>query len=158
MRIIVISDTHRKFDALVKIFERNSSADLFIFLGDGEREWDDIKCMYPLKKILSVCGNCDYNSFSHGVGTTFAEGKKILFLHGHSHGVKSGTGEVIRLARENNADIVLFGHTHQRYYCYDDGLHILNPGSAGNPRDGKKASYAFIDITKAGIVCNHVDV
>ena len=158
MRIIVISDTHRGFDAMYSIFERNTDAELFIFLGDGERELDDIKCLYPDKKILSVAGNCDLASFARDVELTTQASKRILFLHGHSHGVKCGIGEIVRLARENNADIVLFGHTHKRYYCYEDGLHILNPGSASMPRDGKKPSYAYIDITDAGIVCNHVDV
>lgn len=154
----MISDTHRHFDALHKIFSRNEDADLFIFLGDGERELEDIQALYPNKKILSVSGNCDFLSNSPYISITTQQGKKILFLHGHTHGVKSGPSRVISLARENNADIVLFGHTHQRYYSYQDGLHILNPGSASNPRDGKHPSYAFIDITSAGIVCNHVDV
>ena len=42
---------------------------------------------------------------------------------------------------------------------YEEGIHILNPGSAGQPRDGKPASYAYIDITKdGGIFCSHVDL
>lgn len=158
LRIIVFSDTHRNFDAMLKIFERNMNAELFIFLGDGERELVDIKCMFPQKRILSVAGNCDFASIAQRIGITVENDRKIVFLHGHSHGVKSGTERIVNLAREYNADILLFGHTHQRYYSYEDGLHILNPGSAGNPRDGKKPSYSFIDITSAGIVCNHVDV
>ncbi len=143
---------------MYRIFERNTDAELFIFLGDGERELDDIKSVYPNKKILSVSGNCDFASTAPYVGLTVAGGKRIMFLHGHSHGVKHGLEAVIRLARENQADILLFGHTHKRYYSYEDGLHILNPGSASQPRDWKRPSYAFIDITSAGIVCNHVDV
>lgn len=158
MRIIVISDTHRNFDAIYKIFERNKEVDLFIFLGDGERELEDVKMLYPDKIVLSVSGNCDFASDSPYVSMTMQRGKKIIFLHGHTYGVKGGPGGVIGLARENKADIVLFGHTHQRYYSYEDGLYVLNPGSAGQPRDGKRPSYAFIDITDAGIVCNHVDV
>lgn len=158
MRIIVISDTHRKLDALYTIFERNENADFFIFLGDGERELDDIKLVYPYFKVLSVAGNCDFASMAPVVGEVHAMGKKIVYLHGHTHNVKYHPQGLSELARGAGADIVLFGHTHERYYKYADGVHYLNPGSAGNPRDGKPASYAFIDITDAGIVCNHVNV
>ena len=40
MRIIVFSDTHGNYSAMHKIFKRNGDADLFIFLGDGERDLD----------------------------------------------------------------------------------------------------------------------
>jgi len=140
------------------IFDRNTEAELFIFLGDGERELDVIKTRYPDKKVLNVAGNCDFASFAPGMGVTEVSGEKIIYLHGHSHGVKAGTGGIVRLAKESNASIVLFGHTHQRYYSYIDGIHVLNPGSASQPRDGNKPSYSYIDITKAGIVCNHVDM
>ena len=158
MRIIVISDTHRNFSVLHDIFERNLGAELFIFLGDGERELEDIKSLYPDKRILNVCGNCDFSSLAQNVGMTEENGVKIIYLHGHLHGVKGGVERITTLARENEARVILFGHTHQRFYSYVDGINILNPGSASIPRDGKKPSYAFIDITKAGIVCNHVDI
>lgn len=158
MRIVVISDTHRDFNAMKKIFDRNLDAELFIFLGDGERELDDIKCLYPDKKVLNVRGNCDFASFAPGMGMITVDQCNIIYVHGHSHGVKAGTGGILRLAKENDANIALFGHTHQRFYSYIDGIHVLNPGSASMPRDGKKPSYAYIDITKAGVVCNHVNV
>jgi len=156
LRIIVFSDTHRSFNTMQQIFEQNSNADLFIFLGDGIKELIDIKALYSHKKVIGVAGNCDILSFAPGMGVTEVEGKKIMYLHGHSHGVKAGTGGIVRLAKENNADILLFGHTHQRFYSYIDGIHFLNPGSAAFPRDGQEPSYAY--ITEAGIVCNHVDL
>jgi len=158
LRIIVISDTHRDFGAMLNIFQRNLDAELFIFLGDGEKELDEMRVRFPDKRILNVAGNCDLTSFATGVGVVTVNNVKIIFTHGHSYGVKGGIDGVLKLAKENKAEIVLFGHTHNRFYAYKDGVHILNPGSASNPRDGKKPSYAFIDITKAGIVCNHVDV
>lgn len=158
MRIIVFSDTHRRFDAMKKIIDDNRNADMFIFLGDGERELDDIKCYYPDINIQSVSGNCDFASMAKAIDITFAMDKKIIFLHGHTHGVNYGTEGILKLAKENNADIVLFGHTHQRFLSYEDGIYLFNPGSAGQPRDGKGPSYGFIDITNAGIVCGHKEL
>ncbi|MFA5658137.1 MAG: metallophosphoesterase [Oscillospiraceae bacterium] len=158
MRIIAVSDSHRNFDALERVFRRNPDADMFIFLGDGERDIEYVASLYPEKQVLAVCGNCDYNSTLPPVRTVSVGDRKILFLHGHSHGVKYSHDGILKLGKENGASVVLFGHTHQRFYRYEDGIHILNPGSVSLPRDGKKPSYAFVDITPAGIVCNHVDV
>ena len=57
MRIIVFSDTHGNYSAMHKIFKRNGDADLFIFLGDGERDLDSLRVQYLDKKIVNVAGN-----------------------------------------------------------------------------------------------------
>ena len=158
MRIIVYSDSHGSFSAHAEIFSRNQDADVFIFLGDGERELDKIRALYPEKTIVNVAGNCDYASMSPTVDIFMAKGVKILFTHGHTMGVKYSTDRLFYKAKEIGAQIVLFGHTHCRYYSYEEGVHILNPGSASQPRDFKRKSYAFIDIVDSGIVCNHVDL
>ena len=56
--------------------------------------------------------------------------------------------------RAREADIVLYGHTHIAYTGYEDGLYILNPGTA-RPAGG---SYGMVDITPAGVVLNVVKV
>ena len=159
MIIAVFSDTHGNFSAMHKIFKRNNSADCFVFLGDGLDELEDIKAIYPEKKILSVSGNCDFGSFTKTSDIYMTpSGLKIFFTHGHRWAVKYTTDKLLEQAKNINAQIVLFGHTHCRYYEYVDGVHILNPGSAGNPRDFMPASYAYIDITDQGIFCAHVDL
>lgn len=47
-----------------KIFKRNGDADLFIFLGDGERDLDSLRVQYLDKKIVNVSGNCDFASLT----------------------------------------------------------------------------------------------
>ena len=158
MRIIVFSDTHRNFRVMKQIIDANQDASVFIFLGDGERELRDIKDLYPNKRILSVKGNCDFSDDSPILGTYSYKNIKIIYTHGHRYNVKYSTDNLCYLAKENNAHIVCFGHTHCRYYNYVDGVHILNPGSASQPRDGNPPSYSFIDITDAGIMCSHVDL
>ena len=54
-----------------------------------------------------------------------------------------------------NADIVLFGHTHERLEKYiptdDGGFYLFNPGSIG----GFKPSYGIINIADSGILLSH---
>ena len=158
MRIIVFSDTHGNFRVMKEIFEKNQDVSTFIFLGDGERELRQIRKLYPNKKILSVKGNCDFLDDSPLIGTYSYKNIKIIYTHGHRYNAKYSTDNLFYLAKENYAHILCFGHTHCRYYTYTEGVHMLNPGSASQPRDGNPPSYAFIDITNAGIMCSHVDL
>ena len=158
MRIIAFADTHGNTRAAREMFARNEDAPVFIFLGDGKKDIERMRKAYPDKTILSVKGNCDYSSQSPDFGVFDAEGVKIFYTHGHEWGVKYTIERIFYKAKEVDADIALYAHTHSRLYEYYDGVHILNPGSAALPRDGKRPSYAFIDITPGGIMCSHVDL
>jgi len=64
--------------------------------------------------------------------------------------VKYSLSELLFAAQGRGADIVLYGHTHISHSEYIDGMHVVNPGSCSGM--GGSATYAIIDITKAGIV------
>lgn len=160
MRIIVISDTHGNYSAIENVFLRNTDADWFFHLGDGERELDRFALAYPMfaQKIIHVAGNCDYGSLSHDVFTLPAMNCKILATHGHQLGVKSSLEPLKKLAMENGCNIALYGHTHSRFMSFEDGIYIMNPGSASCPRDDKPASFGHIDILSTGVIMNIADV
>ncbi len=69
MRIIVISDTHGLTCSIEDVFLRNKDADLFIHLGDGERDLDSFLSENPAytNKTIHVAGNCDWGSLSPGL-------------------------------------------------------------------------------------------
>lgn len=158
MKIIAMSDSHRSFYSLDKIFS-GYHADYYIHLGDGENEIDMISSKYPDKKILCVAGNCDMASINP---------KELLFCptdsctvfatHGHIYHVRHSLELLKYEARKKGANILLYGHTHERFCSYEDGLYIMNPGSTACPRDGKKPSFGIIDITAAGIMMNIIDL
>ena len=159
MRIIVLADTHGSYRRMKEVFLKNEDADAFIFLGDGEDDLKRIRLAYPDKPVMSVKGNCDYTSSLPTEGVFEAEGVKIFFTHGHTWGVKYSLDRIFYKAKETGARAALYAHTHVRFYEYVDGVHILNPGSAALPRDGKGPGYAYIDITEKGdIFCSHVDL
>lgn len=160
MRIIAISDSHGNYTALESIILRNTDADWIFHLGDGERELDRFITSHQVlaTKIIHVAGNCDYHSLSHDVFTLPVMEHKILATHGHIYGVNYSLDRLKNLARTNGCDIILYGHTHVRYQSYEDGLYIMNPGSASIPRDGSKPSFGHIDISPAGVVMNIANV
>lgn len=157
MRIVVISDTHGDLSGFEQAVSQQQKADIFIHLGDCERDLDSVKTIFPDKKFLSVSGNCDFGSVTPTEDEIEACGKRIFFTHGHTYYVKSGYSSAINEARRRKADILLFGHTHLPFTSYEDGLYIMNPGSVGHPAEGKP-TYGIIDITEAGIVLNIAEV
>lgn len=157
MRIIVFSDSHRNFSVLNQIVTAHPEADLFLHLGDGKREFEDLAALYPDKQMVGVDGNCDMGLPGKAVDVIVCRGKKIFFAHGHTFLVKHSTATFLAAARAAGAAIALHGHTHIAYSTYEDGLYIMNPGSVTSPSHGP-ASYGMIDITPAGIVLNIVPV
>jgi predicted phosphodiesterase len=57
-------------------------------------------------------------------------GVQMFMTHGHKHWVKSGTDLLLSAARNKNAQVALYGHTHvPDCRREEDGLWVLNPGS-----------------------------
>lgn len=152
MRILVTSDTHGDFFSLNQAINEQKTAEVIIHCGDSKDEVEQIKEIYPQKAIYAVRGNCDFCSPFNPTELINIEGKKIFITHGHLYNAKMTLYNLCCAAREQGADIVVFGHTHNAISEYDNGLYILNPGSL----HGYNASYAYIDITDKGIMTNIV--
>ena len=127
MKIIVMSDSHNNYFALNKIVQ-DFYADLYIHLGDGERELNRIYTQYPDKKFIHIAGNCDFASLSEKELLFTPDDQNCIFaVHGHQYGVKSSVEPLKKIAREKGANILLYGHTHARFNEYDNGLYTKNP-------------------------------
>ena len=163
MEILVLSDSHgrqNKIEEAVRV--QIKKPDAVIFLGDGQRdiEYADIGDI-PLYRIS---GNCDFGGMfgsDNAMETQTVEigGKRIFITHGHRFGVKSTLTPLLSEAVSRDADIVLFGHTHEKCegLLTDDNelglkikkpLYIMNPGSIGSyPYD-----FGVITIDREGRV------
>lgn len=160
MKIIVISDTHGDYRRLEKVFLRVPDAEWYIHLGDGEHDLDRfiIEHSEYTERVIHVAGNCDTGSLSPATFELPLPGHRIFATHGHHYGVRGGLGSLKTAAISRGCDIVLYGHTHIRCNKTEDGLYIMNPGSAGAPHDGTKPSFGLIDISSAGILMNIADI
>jgi hypothetical protein len=95
-----------------------------------------------------VRGNCDGWSDTSVTLTLALGGLRFFLCHGHTLGVKSGYLRAIYAAREQSADVLLFGHTHVPEQDVCRGLKLLNPGSCGY---GYKPTYGFFLIENGAI-------
>lgn len=151
MRILVISDSHRKGAVVDRIIRSQPEAKHIFFLGDVVGDIEDFTYEYTDRFFHIVSGNCD--AFSHYPYSDIAKvgDINIFYTHGHTFGVKGGTEHLKSAARQRECSIALYGHTHISHISYDDGLYVVNPGSASMSREGGN-SYAVIDITEQGIM------
>ena len=140
MKLLVISDTHRNIDNAVSLINK-LKPDYVLHLGDVCEDSKRLSDIFPKTIILSVIGNNDYSlMYPDFPLERFFEigGKKIFMCHGHKYRVKLGIYSLLLRAKELNADIALFGHTHEKLLEKEDGIIILNPGST--------RSYGIIEI------------
>ncbi len=145
MKILVMSDSHRRGDIVDKIIEREKGVNEIFFLGDLVSDIEDLIFAYPNKNFHIVSGNCDMMSMTPISGLAKIGDISILFCHGHNFRVKSGTDYILTAARECNCKIVLYGHTHIPKIDIIGGIFAINPGSVAEGRNGKE-TYCVIDI------------
>lgn len=142
LKLLVISDTHGYIGNAVSLIEE-LSPDYIIHLGDMAADCDELRSIYPMRRIICVLGNNDWfcKSYPYEIQTEIG-GKKIFMCHGHKYNVKYGIEALTAAARASNADIVLFGHTHCKYIDNSGDMLVMNPGS--------RSSYGVIKIDDKG--------
>ncbi|WP_130838713.1 metallophosphoesterase [Lachnoclostridium sp. Marseille-P6806] len=156
MRVLIISDTHGQDGAIMEICRREKRIDVLLHAGDSEgseafyREY--MRCVTHF-----VAGNCD--GFCRLPSwEVFPLGKHTAFLtHGHRYGVFGAQvpDALTAAARENGADIAVFGHSHIPLVEEKEGILCVNPGSLARPRQaGHRPSYAVMEIGDADQAIN----
>lgn len=125
-KILVMSDSHGNERNILRACSRFSEVDCVIHLGDFIK---DTQFIAKNKKVYAVKGNCDFYSKGKTERVITIGGKKILMLHGHKQRVKTGLLALGLYAREKDADIALFGHTHIPTEQMYEGVLLYNPGS-----------------------------
>ena len=162
MKCLVFSDSHGYSAGMRRAIMMHRDAEVIFFLGDGLSDFEEI-IQDRTRMYIAVRGNCDSSAI---LGDTMVKktdsitimGHRIILTHGDLYGVKYGLDGVKKLAVDHNADIVLFGHTHQmldKYIPTDEGgYYLFNPGSVGGGY-GNKPSYGIINITDKGILLSN---
>lgn len=168
MTLLILSDSHGHPERIDEAIRR-VRPDGILFAGDGLR--DMARCE-PSCPLWAVQGNCDWMASPLIVNSTVLqpeeeelitmEGLRILLMHGHTYGVKGGLGRAVSRAAAQNADLLIFGHTHvplelhlspDRSYdlSVSKPLTVFNPGSLGDPA----ASFGTLTIRRGIPLLGH---
>lgn len=152
MRILIISDTHRRHKNLDIALERVGKIDMLLHLGDVEGAEDYIEAVAGCP-VHMVAGNNDFFSPLEREEEFTIEGYHIFMTHGHYYYVSVGNERIKEEGLARGADIVMFGHTHRPMLEIEEDITVLNPGSLSYPRqEGRKGSYIVMEIDDRGNV------
>jgi uncharacterized protein len=147
MKIGVISDTHNYLDP--KIPERFAGVGHILHAGDIGLPWilQELERVAP---VTAVSGNTDDPALRYApVRSIRLAGRKFFIQHiVRPHDLNEPRQP--RLARER-PDVVVFGHTHQRFCESRNGVLYFNPGYAGQPKAGAERSVAILQCDEQGI-------
>jgi hypothetical protein len=151
MKIGVISDTHipDRINKLPEgILEDFKDADMIIHAGDlvDLAVLDDLG--HICKNIKAVWGNMD----PYEVHKKLPEKEiiqagryKIGLMHGYGH-PNALIDLMTKEFKDDNVDIIIFGHSHQSFNEKRQGIIFFNPGSATDKIFAPYNSYGIIEI------------
>lgn len=150
MRILIISDTHRRNDNLIKALRKTGQPDLLIHCGDVEGDEYSLSGYVDCPMEI-VAGNNDFFC-DLPREREFTIGRyKIWLTHGHSYYVSMGNETIKREAVAKGVDIVMYGHTHKPVVEIERDIIAINPGSLSYPRQsGRRPSCAVMELDQAG--------
>ncbi|MCA9883343.1 MAG: metallophosphoesterase family protein [Anaerolineae bacterium] len=89
---------------------------------------------------------------------TLPDGTRLLLVHarpGHDDGAeglyaKSSDEDISKWFVGHDADLICVGHSHWQTERRINGVHVVNPGSVGNPKGSITAKYAILEAEKSG--------
>ena len=149
LKAAVFSDSHGNNFPMLEA-ARASGADVFIHLGDHDRDAVLLRRAFPEKTVYSVCGNCDFDPIAPERLVVHLGPVRALLTHGHLYGVSPWQCDTLAYAAEEiGARLALFGHTHRAVYEQLGGVTLINPGTAGK---GRELTWALVTIFDNGAI------
>ena len=192
MKLGIVSDLHCNIDGLDRALETMGAIDALLCLGDSIYEYsfsNEVIGRLRETDALTILGNHE-EVFLGAAGVRARaradidrslldwlaerphrhelriDGKRILMVHStpwepRGSYVQPHSSELERFG-EADADIVLYGHTHQQVVHRVGGVTVINPGSAGDARDsrnGRLLSCAVLDPASGEVeIINYPDI
>jgi putative phosphoesterase len=153
----LIADTHipvRAREIPRKVFEIFDKADFIIHAGDlvDLSVIDDLEQLAP---VLAVYGNMDGPKI-RGKLLKINSAKVLNWEIGVTHDPRAlfGMGKMREIVKQNNFNVLVYGHTHNSRIKWEGKTLFINPGSPTDPLPPflTKPSVALLRITKEKIV------
>ena len=150
MKILIVSDTHRRNENYIRAVERVAPIDMVIHCGDIEGS-ESLIAEYAGCPVQMVMGNNDFFA-DLPREKEFVVGKyRIWLTHGHNYYVSMGNETIKREARARGVDIVMYGHSHKPVVDLGEDVIAVNPGSLTYPRqEGRRPSFIIMDLDRKG--------
>lgn len=144
MLIGVISDTHGLLHS--GVHDAFAGVDLIVHAGDvgGDEILTELEIVAPVRAVFGNTDPPDAPALVDRIDDTF-EGMRVHVSHGH----ELGAPRVDLLLAAYDADVIIYGHTHEALvHRHSDGRLVLNPGAARPRRFSDHPTVALLRISK----------
>jgi putative phosphoesterase len=148
----LISDTH----GLVRpdVFSVLEGVELILHAGDvGDGVLEELATIAPIEAVFGNTDPTDHPLLKQFIERTIS-GLRVHVSHGHEIG--SPTPE--RLLAKYDADVIVYGHTHEQKVVETDGRLVINPGAAGPRRFKLRPSVGRLSIADGVAVAEIVEL
>lgn len=163
MKVMILSDSHSMPRSDLLTLLKTQNVDYYIHCGDIYLTYDSL----PLNNFYNCRGNNDNRNIKEELFITI-DNLKFWIVHGHRYNVEFNTEGLAYNAKQQNIDVVCFGHTHRPYLQTEDNITYINPGSVTYPRgDYHNPTYCIFDTTtkevtyydvKTNSICNPFEI
>ena len=153
MKIGVFGDSHipdRADKIPDEVKKELYACDLIICTGDltGEEVVQFVEKSGKLHKI--VRGNMDHLNLPK-IESIDIEGKRIVITHSDEVRPRGDNDQLFEIAKRYDADILLYGHTHQQDFWERNEKMFINPGSATGLGADAKNHCAIMEVDKNSV-------
>jgi hypothetical protein len=161
LRIAAVADTHGRPHPALGDRMREIAPHHILHAGDI----GDLSVLRALERhapVTAVRGNIDERApdLPDVVTIAIREGDatllNLLLVHIAVNGPKL-RADVARIAKAEDASLVVCGHSHVPFAAHDKGVTVFNPGSVGPKRFNLPIVLGVIDIARTGATVRHVN-
>ncbi|OZV12101.1 YfcE family phosphodiesterase [Tissierella sp. P1] len=155
MKIGIISDTHitKNIPSFIDFLDTYfKEVDIIVHSGDYI-SIEVIEALQKYKNFIGVWGNVDEPEVKNLIKekeVVTIEGYRIGIFHGHGT-ISNTLDRAYEKFREDDVDIIIFGHSHQPLVKTKKGILMLNPGSLTNKRQERWYSYIILELNTESI-------
>jgi putative phosphoesterase len=159
LRLVAVADTHGRPhpDLDARIAEL---APAHILHGGDVGDLAVLRALEKHAPVTAVRGNIDGRELPDFVTLAVRDGEAtllhVLLTHIAVYGPRL-RADVARIARAEDASLVVCGHSHVPFAAHEAGITVFNPGSVGPRRFQLPIVLGVIDVTPAGASVRHVN-
>jgi putative phosphoesterase len=126
------------------VFSALDGVELILHAGDvGDGVLEELAAIAPIEAVYGNTDATDDPRLRQSIERPFG-GLRVHVSHGHELG--SPTPE--RLFAKYDADVIVYGHTHQQKIVESNGRLVVNPGAAGARRFKLMPSVGVLTIER----------
>lgn len=139
-KVLILSDSHGLTQEVEDIKKRHQLKHM-IHCGDSELASDAVE----MDGFFKVAGNCDVDSRYPDQEIVTIDGLTFFITHGHLYHVKRNLMTLAYRAKELEAQVICFGHTHVAIAEQVGKQLFVNPGSIRLPKNRLDKTYVIME-------------